>query len=211
MPNNKPNSGELNWKENDGIDALISILNEGGWQFKLPPSTPGIRGMRDLPNYLKRDNKLKKDVKKVDTALGGLYIEVPLSVTHQEWGPEIPFSGYLKINFTRGGRLKATGTYEVGGLEAGIWKSNNIYITRQRRMGGGRRKQRSRRRKRTRKKRRRRRYRGGANCSLKGGLCNMFKSSGHGIKNLGSKIAHGSKKVYNGLTPGCPPDCRYTT
>ena len=61
------------------------------------------------------------------------------------------------------------------------------------------------------RRRRRRRYRGGANCSLKGGLCNMFKNSGHGIKHLGGKMSHGSKKVFNVLTPGCPPSCRYTT
>jgi hypothetical protein len=66
-------------------------------------------------------------------------------------------------------------------------------------------------RKKRKRRRRRRRYRGGSNCSLKGGLCNMFKSSGQSIKHLGGKITHGSKKIFNGITPGCPPDCRYTT
>ena len=68
---------------------------------------------------------------------------------------------------------------------------------------------RTKRRRRTRRRRRRRHYRGGATCSVGDSLKSIIKSPFRGAKNIGHAWENGAKKVYNSLTPGCPPACHF--
>ena len=84
--------------------------------------------------------------------------------------------------------------------------------TRRRRRKSHRRKSRRRRtkrRRRTRRRHRRRHYRGGKTCSVSDSLKSIFKSPYHGAKNMTQAWENGAKRVYNTLTPGCPPACHF--
>jgi len=176
LPNNRENSGELNWKESDGINALLTILNTGRWSFKLPPNT------RDLPSYLKKDGGIELKTKAEIKQFAGNppWIFVPFTVKiKKEGGPEESRDGYLKIRFQTDTLLSSGGTYSLmlmppplffpgslvsdNTLPGGIYTSNHIFINKV--MRGGRRRSRKRRKTRRRRSRKRRRRRR----SLRGG------------------------------------------